>query len=435
MVEFAPLPQRRWSGRPTRAFPSVSGLFDAYFEPPTAAPSAPAQRRASGSAQDEAVARLERIEGQQREAVRALEAEVRAAVGAAEAVYANYAHVENFLRLAKPHGSAKQLAELIQRAGLESGPPEVSPSGRGILVDLKGPDGTAHRVDIEIGSSASEIAQGQYRAAARAKERLKGASDALEATLSALEAARRRRARSDRVEAARAEEAARLGGPLVPPQPKRREWFERFRWMRATDGTLIVAGRDAGTNDVVVKKYLKPGDRYAHADIHGAPSVVVKRSEGEGEVSQAALGEACAFAAMMSRAWASGSGDASAFWVTPEQVSKTPESGESLGRGAFVVRGKRNTVRHLALQAAVGGLTVHGERKAMCGPAEAVAAHCDTAFLIEPGTRKATDVAKELAAKIRVHPDEIARALPPGAVDVRGPLKAAAPREAAGEEE
>jgi hypothetical protein len=264
---------------------------------------------------------------------------------------------------------------------------------------------------------------------------LKGASVAFAKTQEALVAARRKRARGERVEAARAKDAEATSGPLVPAQPKKREWFERFRWLRASDGTLIVAGRDAGTNDALVKKYLRPGDRFAHADIHGAPSVVIKRPEGAADVSEVALKEGCEFAALMSRAWASGSGEASAYWVTPDQVSKTPESGEALGRGAFVIRGKRNTIRHVTLQAAIGGLTVNGERKAMCGPASAVAAHCDVAFLIGPGSVKTSDVAKELAAKIRVHPDEIARALPPGGAEVTGVAGTPIGREASGDEE
>ncbi len=61
---------------------------------------------------------------------------------------------------------------------------------------------------------------------------------------------------------------------------KNLEWFERFRWFITTEGEIAVAGKDARTNEQVVKKYLKANDRYAHADIHGAPSVVVKNVNG-----------------------------------------------------------------------------------------------------------------------------------------------------------
>lgn len=432
LVDLAPFMQKRWGAMETRTFPSMSELLDAYFEGSlsAAARAKAAEEAAAVSPEQAEIARLERIGAQQRAIVDKLEAEIAAAQGAAEAVYTNYQKVEMFLRLAKPGGSARQLSELVKRAGLEATAPEVVEGGKAIHVDLKAPDGSVHRIKIELGASVNEVAQSYYRVSARAKERLKGAAAALEETGAALGQAGRKRARAERVEQAFAKDALRASGPLVPPQPKKREWFERYRWFLSSEGNLVVAGRDAGTNDTVVKKYLRPRDRYAHADIHGAPSVVIKRKETEDEVGQATLQEACAFAAIMSRAWGSGAGEASSYWVLPEQVSKTPESGEALPRGAFIIRGKRNTLRHVALKAAIGGLTVKGERKAMCGPAEAVALHCDVAFVVAPGKRKTTDVAKELASLIRVHPDEIARALPPGGIEVVGPLppKSSAPR-------
>ncbi len=434
MVDFAPIAQKRWGTSPTRTFPSMSELLDAYFEAPSA-PKAPKASEEATRESDDNIARLVRVEVQQQRAVADLEKEVTAALGAAEAVYANYPQVEMFLRLAKPGGSARQLADLVRRAGLEAAAPEVAPSGRAILVDLKTPDGASHRAEIEVGATVNEVAQAYYRAASRAKERMKGAQAALEETQAALETARRKQARQGRVAAAHAQEAAERSGPLIPPIPKKREWFERFRWFLSSEGNLVVAGRDAGTNDQLVKKYLKSGDRYAHADIHGAPSVVIKRKEGENEIGEATLAEACAFAAIMSRAWASGAAEASVFWVTPDQVSKTPESGEALSRGAFVIRGKRNTIRHVKLEAAIGGLTVKGERKAMCAPSAAIAKHSDAAFAIAPGKTKGTDIAKGLAAKIRVHPDEIARVLPLSPSEVVGALEIGRPVADHGEDE
>src|SRR2546430_14060827 len=53
-------------------------------------------------------------------------------------------------------------------------------------------------------------------------------------------------------------------------------WFEAYRWTISSEGHLILGGRDARTNDQLVKKHLKGRDRYAHADVHGAPSTVIK---------------------------------------------------------------------------------------------------------------------------------------------------------------
>jgi len=80
------------------------------------------------------------------------------------------------------------------------------------------------------------------------------------------------------------------------------EWFERFRWFITTEGEIAVAGKDARSNEQIVKKYLKTNDRYAHADIHGAPSVVVKNINGVQPSEQSML-EACNFSLSYSKAW------------------------------------------------------------------------------------------------------------------------------------
>src|SRR5439155_313571 len=107
--------------------------------------------------------------------------------------------------------------------------------------------------------------------------------------------------------------------------------LEAYRWTFSADGLLILGGRDARTNDQLVKKHLKEGDRYAHADIHGAPSTVIKDGARAPETT---LREACEFALAYSKAWSAGLASGSAFWVLPEQVSKQAESGEFLPRGA-----------------------------------------------------------------------------------------------------
>lgn len=56
-------------------------------------------------------------------------------------------------------------------------------------------------------------------------------------------------------------------------------WFERFRWFISSDGNIVIGGKDTKSNEIVVKKHLKDGDRYAHADIQGAPSCVIKSKD------------------------------------------------------------------------------------------------------------------------------------------------------------
>ena len=46
------------------------------------------------------------------------------------------------------------------------------------------------------------------------------------------------------------------------------QWFESFRWFISSDGNLVLGGKDAKTNETIVKKHLKDRDRYAHAEVH-----------------------------------------------------------------------------------------------------------------------------------------------------------------------
>jgi predicted ribosome quality control (RQC) complex YloA/Tae2 family protein len=199
-------------------------------------------------------------------------------------------------------------------------------------------------------------------------------------------------------------------------KPTKRLWFEAYRWCISSEGFLTLGGRDAKTNDSLVRKHLKDGDRYAHADVHGAPSVVVKDGSKAGE---ATLREACAFALAYSKAWPAGMGSGSAFWVLPEQVSKQAESGEYLPRGGFVVRGKRNYVHDIPVAIAVGEAEVEGHRKVMGGPVASLAARSQRYAVLVPGAMDRERLAALLARPLEVPSEEISRVLPPGGFGIQ----------------
>uniref|UniRef100_A0A672TZC5 Ribosome quality control complex subunit NEMF n=1 Tax=Strigops habroptila TaxID=2489341 RepID=A0A672TZC5_STRHB len=117
-------------------------------------------------------------------------------------------------------------------------------------------------------------------------------------------------------------------------------WFEKFLWFISSENYLVIAGRDQQQNELIVKRYLKPGDIYVHADLHGATSCVIKNPSGE-PIPPRTLMEAGTMALCYSAAW-----DArvvtSAWWVSHNQVSKTAPTGEYLTTGSFMIRGKKN---------------------------------------------------------------------------------------------
>ncbi|KAI8884094.1 hypothetical protein K501DRAFT_294252 [Backusella circina FSU 941] len=120
-------------------------------------------------------------------------------------------------------------------------------------------------------------------------------------------------------------------------------WFEKFLWFISTEGHLIIAGRDMQQNEMLVKRYLLKDDVYVHADLHGAASVVVKnKPQANGQpIPPSTLFQAGIMSVCQSKAW-----DAkmvtSAYWVYPDQVSKSAPTGEYLTTGSFMIRGKKN---------------------------------------------------------------------------------------------
>uniref|UniRef100_A0A2K6D841 Ribosome quality control complex subunit NEMF n=1 Tax=Macaca nemestrina TaxID=9545 RepID=A0A2K6D841_MACNE len=95
-------------------------------------------------------------------------------------------------------------------------------------------------------------------------------------------------------------------------------WFEKFLWFISSENYLIIGGRDQQQNEIIVKRYLTPGDIYVHADLHGATSCVIKNPTGE-PIPPRTLTEAGTMALCYSAAW-----DArvitSAWWVYHHQV-------------------------------------------------------------------------------------------------------------------
>lgn len=121
---------------------------------------------------------------------------------------------------------------------------------------------------------------------------------------------------------------------------RKRYWFENFFWFISSDGFVVVAGRDAEQNELLVKRYMKTNDIYVHADLHGAASVIIKNETSE-PVPPKTLTEAGCMAVCYSSAWDSKMATTS-WWVYPKQVSKSAPTGEYLTVGAFIIRGKKN---------------------------------------------------------------------------------------------
>lgn len=259
---------------------------------------------------------------------------------------------------------------------------------------------------LELQRSLFENAASFYERGKKARQKLEGARAALEDSRRKLAEVEKKMHKAEELEQVKPAEAMQ---ELAKHKVKHKEWFEKFRWFVSSDGFLVVAGKDATSNEVLVKKYTEDKDVVFHADIVGAPFVVVK-TEGK-KPSEQCLREAGEFAAAFSRGWREGFGSVDVYWVKPEQLSKGGPSGESVSHGAFVVRGERNWMRGTPLRIAVGVAISDRESRARIGggPVEAVRAKLNTYVVIVPGdvegkelfNRVLTSLGRKLSRELR----------------------------------
>ncbi|WP_292607080.1 ribosome rescue protein RqcH [Methanobrevibacter sp. UBA188] len=328
-----------------------------------------------------------------------------------EVIYSNYTTIENIINVVNTARdkdySFKEIGKTLKKAkkdGMAEAQIYESIDPMGILT-LKIDDTT---LNIDPKLTIPENAENYYEKSKKAKRKTKGALIAIENT-------------KKQLEDIKSKKDSAMENISVPKKRVKKDlkWYEKLRWFVSSDDILVVGGRDANSNESVVKKYLEPNDIYLHADIHGATSTAIKLNGNK--LNDNLLKESGEFAASFSSAWSKGFTSQDVFWVHPDQVSKTPEAGEFLAKGSFVIRGHRNYIRGARLKLAVGIVDYEGKR-IMAGPIEALEKHSQNFVVLKPGFTKKEAIAKKILHKINeddlITLDDIIRVLPSGKCDI-----------------
>lgn len=326
---------------------------------------------------------LTRLLERQAAAVAELEGTATALVATADLLYRHFVEVEERLRsAAEPTGADAALT-----------------------LELEG-----RTVEIPRARSVKEAAKALFDDSKRIRAKLEGARAALASTARTLES-------SVPIPPPPAPGRRTEG----PPDRARRLWFEKFRWFVSSEGVLVIAGRDAASNDLVVRRYLHERDLYVHAEIHGAPSVIVRNPPNAASpVGPTTLAEAAQFGVAFSKAWRAGLASGEAFWVRADQVTKAGASGEFVPRGAFVIHGTKTILGDLPLELAIGTLDYEGRALWSVAPPAALRARGAVRFLLRPGEerdRNAREV--ELAGALGLSRDRLQSLLPAGGLEIR----------------
>ncbi len=207
----------------------------------------------------------------------------------------------------------------------------------------------------------------------------------------------------------------------APKVKRQKEWFEKFHWLYTSSGLLAIGGRDATTNEVIVKKHMEPTDIVFHTEMAGSPFFLLKCGDksGDKKPTQQDIEQVGAMTAVYAKGWQKGFSSVAVFYVKPEQVSKEANSGEFMGKGSFMIRGERLYL-HPEMELYIGK---NAKGACIAGTKESVTSQSiKPAIRISQGASKATDVAKKIAGLLEIHDvDEIVKMLPAGGVAMHKP--------------
>ncbi|WP_435115029.1 ribosome rescue protein RqcH [Halolamina sp. C58] len=444
VVDVSPVVLEERAELHSRAFDSFNAALSEYFYRLTEQE----QREEEGGGRERPdfeaeIEKEKRIIEQQEQAIEGFEEEAQALRRKAEICYARYDLIDEVLSTIQQAREEDRPWDEIEETlaeGAEQGIPAAE-----AVVGVDGSEGTVtvevddERITLDATTGVEKNADRLYQEAKRVEGKKEGAREAIEDTRERLEAVKRRREEWEEEPEPEpepdeeAEDIDWLNRENVPVrQPE--HWYEEFRWFHTSDGYLVIGGRNADQNEALVKKYLNKHDRFFHTQAHGGPVTILKAS-GPSEPSspvdwpESSIEEAAQFAVAYSSVWKDGRGAGDAYMVEPDQVSKTPESGEYLEKGGFAIRGDREYFRDLPSRVAVG-ITCEDETRVIGGPPSAIEPDAETTITLEPGKFAQNDAAVKCYREFKnrfaddsfvrkvASADRIQEFLPPGGSDL-----------------
>lgn len=247
---------------------------------------------------------------------------------------------------------------------------EIIPDEGRIVIDFNS------GISLDFRISITENANNLYEKAKKMESKIEGVKKAIEETKKKIENLKK------------AKEEIVIKKP-VKIEKKEKEWYEKFHWFFTSEGKLVIAGRDAIQNEILIKKYLEEDDIVFHADVYGSPFAIMKKGK---ESTEEEKREAAIFTLCHSRAWQNNRIE-SVYWVYPHQVSKRAPSGEYIAKGAFMIYGRKNYIKDLELKYCVG---VNKEFKVVSGPIDNIRRRAKYYAVLIPGDLNKDELAKQI---------------------------------------
>jgi len=378
---------------PKVRFATFSQALEAFY---------PKEERKQEIEKKEQLSKEERIRRQQEAAIVSFEKKATDATECSEIIYGHYGEVQEIIQVlseATKKKSWQEVGKILKTADIPAAKRIVSmnPEKSSVVLDL----GERQKVTIFIHESLEANAGRYSQLAKKFKAKKSGAERAMQQNIV---------------------HATKKASNTV--HKLKEKWYHRFRWMETSDGVLLIGGKTADQNEELVKKYMEGKDTFLHADVFGASVIIIK-----GKTER--MDEALQFAASYSRMWGQGLATGNVIEAAPSQVSKTPETGEYVAHGSFVIRGERIIHHDIPLEVAIGIMT-EPVVAVIGGTPSAIESKTKVSVRLRPGTYEGNDIAKKVLRKLReafseseqkalksvLYTEAVAAFVPPGGSDI-----------------
>jgi predicted ribosome quality control (RQC) complex YloA/Tae2 family protein len=415
MIDVAPFELELYTDKKKRTFTSFNEAVDEYFTTATSSRQAQERERVYADKKLELQRRLESQKKQLAEIV----CSTKVLKDTGDLIFRHLGEIQLALNFVSDARRSKQSLRSVEdilvkedRSGIRVHPhvQKLSASGDRVTFVFDG-----EPIEVEVRKRPQDEAAEYYQKAKRLESKLSGLERSIADTETLIQ-----KLTSQEIELTR---------PARPEPQVEKEWFEKFRWFESSEGVLVVGGRDAASNETLLKRYVGPEDLVMHAEAHGAPFFVVKTETGQPrEDTMMETAQACL---SYSRLWKEGIHSGDAYWVKPSQVTKSAPAGEYLTKGAFMIRGTRTYLRGVELGLAIGMASRDDKLLMMGGPLKAAKSNCAVFVTISQGKGSPAETARRILTIFkskadestrlklqRIKIDDVIRLLPPGGVDV-----------------
>jgi len=379
-IDAIPLTLNKYLGFRQKSYKTMNETLDEYYAKITM------KRRAAEASKEgeQKLAKLERISQNQQKTIEDMKQRIEKNRKIGDTIYSHFGELQSLLqRIVDQRKLGKSWEDVKSTVEEElKHTPTIyfhSMDPKRLLIDISIEQ---LMISINLRHSTQENAAKYYAVAKKSKRKLEGAEKALKTTQLKIVQLKQQFIKQDE------KTQRRLS------KQRRREWYEKFRWFHSSEGFLVIGGRDATTNEILIKKHMESHDIVFHANVHGAPFALIK-TEGRKPTEQT-IREAAQLAASYSRAWREMLGAVDVYWVSPEQVSKSPPSGQYIRKGSFVIQGSKNYIRQVPLQVVVG---IKAEKECpivIGGPPEATMKQTNIVVKIIPGNQTSSKLAKQI---------------------------------------